>query len=99
MPVYLFYQSDSVAQAGSAEQLIDQIISGQVDIIVGTQMAAKGHHFPHLDFVGVIDADLGLGGGDLRAAERTYQLLWQVAGRSGKEIRAQRQGAYPDLSA
>ena len=77
--------SDSVAQAGSAEQLIDQIISGQVDIIVGTQMAAKGHHFPHLDFVGVIDADLGLGGGDLRAAERTYQLLWQVAGRSGRE--------------
>ncbi|MEC8743978.1 MAG: replication restart helicase PriA [Candidatus Puniceispirillaceae bacterium] len=77
--------SDSVAQTGSAEQLIDQIISGQVDIIVGTQMAAKGHHFPHLDFVGVIDADLGLGGGDLRAAERTYQLLWQVAGRSGRE--------------
>ena len=77
--------SDSVAQAGSAEQLIDQIISGRVDIIVGTQMAAKGHHFPHLDFVGVIDADLGLGGGDLRAAERTYQLLWQVAGRSGRE--------------
>ncbi len=77
--------SDSVARAGSAEQLIEQIITNQVDIIVGTQMAAKGHHFPYLDFVGVIDADLGLGGGDLRAAERTYQLLWQVAGRSGRE--------------
>gem|GEM_PF-36700 len=77
--------SDFVSQAGSAQLLLDQIIANQVDIIVGTQMAAKGHHFPHLDFVGVIDADLGLGGGDLRAAERTYQLLWQVAGRSGRE--------------
>lgn len=77
--------SDFVSQAGSAELLLEQIINNEVDIIVGTQMAAKGHHFPHLDFVGVIDADLGLGGGDLRAAERTYQLLWQVAGRSGRE--------------
>ena len=47
-------------------------------------MAAKGHDFPRLTLVGVIDADLGIAGGDLRAAERTYQLLWQVAGRSGR---------------
>lgn len=77
--------SDSVAQAGAAEALLHNISTGQIDIIVGTQMAAKGHHFPDLGLVGVIDADLGLGGGDLRAAERTYQLLWQVAGRSGRE--------------
>ena len=77
--------SDSVAQAGAADRLIQDISDGHIDIIIGTQMAAKGHHFPHLGLVGVVDADLGLGGGDLRAAERTYQLLWQVAGRSGRE--------------
>jgi primosomal protein N' (replication factor Y) len=56
-----------------------------VDIVIGTQIIAKGHHFPGLTCVGVIDADLGLAGGDLRAAERTYQLLHQVAGRAGRE--------------
>ena len=64
-----------------------EIVEGKIDIIIGTQMAAKGHHFPDLTLVGVVDADLGLGGGDLRAAERTYQLLWQVAGRSGRAER------------
>lgn len=57
---------------------------GEVDILVGTQMAAKGHHFPNLTFVAVVDADLGLEGADLRAAERTYQLLHQLGGRAGR---------------
>ena len=56
---------------------------GRVDIIVGTQLVAKGHHFPRLNLVGVVDADLGLGNGDPRAAERTFQLLNQVIGRAG----------------
>ena len=54
-----------------------------IDVLLGTQIIAKGHHFPDLTLVGVVDADLGLGGGDLRAAERTFQLLYQVAGRAG----------------
>jgi primosomal protein N' (replication factor Y) len=66
---------------------IQSISDGEVDIIIGTQMAAKGHHFPHLTLVGVVDADLGLAGGDLRAAERTFQMLSQVAGRAGRESR------------
>ena len=70
-------------------EVIDQIAAGDADIIVGTQIVAKGHHFPKLSFVGVVDADLGLGNGDLRAAERTYQLLSQVAGRSGRSVEAQ----------
>ncbi len=53
-----------------------------MDLIIGTQIVAKGWHFPHLTLVGVVDADLGLAGGDLRAAERTVQLLHQVAGRA-----------------
>ena len=61
--------------------------SHTVDILLGTQIIAKGHHFPDLTLVGVVDADLGLGGGDLRAAERTFQLLYQVAGRAGREER------------
>jgi len=61
--------------------------SGQIDILIGTQMAAKGHHFPKLTLVVVVDADLGLKGGDLRAAERTFQLLYQVAGRAGRADR------------
>ncbi len=65
--------------------MLDKIIAGEVDIIIGTQIIAKGHHFPNLTFVGVVDADLGLKGGDLRAAERTYQMLHQVAGRAGRE--------------
>lgn len=59
--------------------------NGDVDIIIGTQLVAKGHHFPGLSMVGVIDADLGLSNGDLRAGERTFQLLSQVTGRAGRE--------------
>jgi len=59
----------------------------EVDLLIGTQMIAKGHHFPMLTLVGVVDADLGLHGGDLRATERTYQLLHQVAGRAGRADR------------
>jgi primosomal protein N' (replication factor Y) len=59
----------------------------EIDLLIGTQIVAKGHHFPRLTLVGVVDADLGLSGGDLRAAERTYQLLHQVAGRAGRADR------------
>lgn len=76
--------SDSLTNAKMAE-LLEDILSGKVDIIIGTQVIAKGHHFPNLTLVGVVDGDLGLEGGDLRAAERTYQLLHQVAGRAGRE--------------
>ena len=63
------------------------VTAGEVDILIGTQIIAKGHHFPNLTLVGVVDADLGLSGGDLRASERTHQLLTQVAGRAGREDR------------
>ncbi len=63
---------------------LEKIRAGAVDIIIGTQIIAKGHHFPNLTCVGVIDADIGLKGGDLRASERTWQLLHQVAGRAGR---------------
>lgn len=72
---------------GSARALKDQISAiagGEADIIIGTQIVAKGHNFPLLTLVGVIDADLGLQGSDLRAAERTFQLMRQVAGRAGR---------------
>ncbi|QJC27415.1 primosomal protein N' [Anaplasma platys] len=67
-----------------ANRVIELILAGEVDIIIGTQIIAKGHNFPKLTLVGVVDADLGLGNSDLRAAEKTYQLLHQVAGRSGR---------------
>jgi primosomal protein N' (replication factor Y) len=72
---------------GSARALKEQIVAiaeGAADIIIGTQIVAKGHNFPLLTLVGVIDADLGLQGSDLRAAERTFQLMRQVAGRAGR---------------
>ena len=59
----------------------------QLDLLIGTQIIAKGHHFPDLTLVGVVDGDLGLAGGDLRAAERQFQLLYQVAGRAGRAAR------------
>ena len=77
------------------------VAAREVDIIIGTQIVAKGHHFPWLTVVGVVDADLGLENGDLRAAERTFQLLQQVAGRAGREERKGRvylQTYMPDHS-
>ena len=78
-----------------ASAAIDRMIAGEIDILIGTQMAAKGHHFPNLTLVAVVDADLGLNGGDLRAAERTFQLLYQVAGRAGREDRPGRRWCRP----
>jgi primosomal protein N' (replication factor Y) len=79
--------SDTVGTAAAAEALVAAMAARQIDVLIGTQMVAKGHHFPDLITVGVIDADLGLAGGDLRAAERTFQLLYQVAGRAGRDAR------------
>ncbi len=77
--------SDTLAGPRAAQEAARAIAAREVDLIVGTQVVAKGWHFPHLTLVGVVDADLGLGGGDLRAAERTVQLLHQVGGRAGRE--------------
>ncbi len=76
--------SDTVTSPRAAAELVARMAAREIDVLVGTQIVAKGHHFPYLTFVGVVDADLGLGGGDLRAAERTYQVLSQVAGRAGR---------------
>ncbi|MEO0319276.1 MAG: primosomal protein N' [Pseudomonadota bacterium] len=76
--------SDRTQGAGTAKALLEAMRAGEIDILVATQAAAKGHNFPGLTLVGVVDADMGLSGGDLRAAERTYQLLAQVAGRAGR---------------
>ncbi len=76
--------SDMAGGIKAVQQVIEDLAAGKVDIVVGTQILAKGHNFPSLTLVAVIDADLGLGGGDLRAAERTYQLLQQVGGRAGR---------------
>jgi primosomal protein N' (replication factor Y) len=81
------FSSDLVTDADAARALVGRMERGEIDILVATQAAAKGHNFPHLTLVGVVDADLGLRGGDLRAAERTFQLLAQVAGRAGRAER------------
>jgi primosomal protein N' (replication factor Y) len=76
--------SDMYGSARALKAEIAGIAAGAADIIIGTQLVAKGHNFPNLTLVGVIDADLGLMGSDLRAAERTFQLMRQVAGRAGR---------------
>lgn len=76
--------SDTLTHPKKVEEMIDRILKKEVDILIGTQVVAKGHHFPDLTLVGVVDADLGLTGGDLRASEKTYQVLHQVSGRSGR---------------
>ncbi|MBB5744675.1 primosomal protein N' [Brevundimonas variabilis] len=81
------FSSDTVPDARSARALIQTMKDGGIDILVATQAAAKGHNFPNLTLVGVVDADLGLRGGDLRAAERTFQLLTQATGRAGRAER------------
>ncbi len=77
--------SDVITTIERMREEFREIAEGRVDIIIGTQLVAKGHHFPKLNLVGIIDADLGLGSGDPRAAERSFQLLHQVVGRAGRE--------------
>lgn len=76
--------SDLFGTARALKDKIAEIATGGADIVIGTQLVAKGHNFPLLTLVGVIDADLGLQGSDLRAAERTFQLMRQVSGRAGR---------------
>jgi primosomal protein N' (replication factor Y) len=76
--------SDLLTGPGAAAALLERMARREIDLLIGTQIVAKGHHFPLLTLVGVVDADLGLAGGDLRAGERTFQLLNQVAGRAGR---------------
>jgi primosomal protein N' (replication factor Y) len=76
--------SDTIGGPAAASAFVERMIAGGIDMLVGTQIVAKGHHFPGLTLVGVVDGDIGLSGGDLRAGERTYQLLHQVAGRAGR---------------
>ncbi len=81
---YVIAASDTLQSPKAAQELVEAIENHEIDLIIGTQIVAKGYHFPLLTLVGVVDADLGLSGGDLRAAERTYQLLYQVSGRAGR---------------
>ena len=75
---------DAVRRAGAYESVFGAMRSGEIDILIGTQMVAKGHDFPKLTLVGVVVADVGLHLPDFRASERTFQLLTQVAGRAGR---------------
>jgi primosomal protein N' (replication factor Y) len=81
------FSSDTAQTGDQVRAIVDRMAAGEIDILIGTQIVAKGHNFPLLTVVGVLDADLGLKGGDLRAGERTYQLLSQVAGRAGRAER------------
>jgi primosomal protein N' (replication factor Y) len=76
--------SDTIWSPARAAEFVRSMESGEIDIVVGTQLVTKGYHFPNLTLVGVVDADLGLQGGDLRAAERSFQQIQQVAGRAGR---------------
>lgn len=90
---------DTVGRRGVMETILDRFADQEIDILVGTQMVAKGHDFPAVTLVGVISADVGLGLADFRVAERTFQLLTQVAGRAGRGERAGEaiiQTFYPD---
>jgi primosomal protein N' (replication factor Y) len=75
---------DAIRRRGALAALLSQFRNGDIDVLVGTQMIAKGHDFPRVTFVGVVSADVGLGLADFRASERTFQLLTQVAGRAGR---------------
>ncbi len=79
--------SDTLSSPARAADFVKSVEGGAVDIIVGTQLVTKGYHFPNLTLVGVIDADLGLEGGDLRASERTFQQIVQVSGRAGRGVK------------
>ena len=75
---------DTIRRKGEIARVLKQVSAGEVDILVGTQMIAKGHDFPEVTLVGVVSADVGLGLADFRASERTFQLLTQVVGRAGR---------------
>jgi primosomal protein N' (replication factor Y) (superfamily II helicase) len=96
------FSSDTAHNPTAIRDLVSRMERGDIDILIGTQIVAKGHNFPGLTLVGVIDADLSLSGGDPRAGERTYQMLSQVAGRAGradKPGRALIQTHYPESEA
>lgn len=76
--------SDTLWSPAKAAEFVSRMEHGAIDIVVGTQLVTKGYHFPNLTLVGVVDADLGLDGGDLRASERTFQQIMQVSGRAGR---------------
>ena len=76
--------SDTIMTRQTLERLVTKMENGEIDIVIGTQILAKGHHFPNLTLVGVVDADMGLYGTDFRAGEHTFQQLFQVAGRAGR---------------
>jgi primosomal protein N' (replication factor Y) len=76
--------SDTIWSPARAAEFVAAMERGEIDIVIGTQLVTKGYHFPNLTLVGVVDADLGLSGGDLRAAERSFQQIQQVAGRAGR---------------
>ncbi len=78
------FSSDTTPNGEAVRDLVTRMERNEIDILIGTQIVAKGHNFPNLTFVGVVDADSGLKGGDLRAGERTFQLISQVAGRAGR---------------
>src|SRR3546814_17741645 len=77
--------SDTLWSPAKAAEFVRDMEAGEIDIIIGTQLVTKGYHFPNLTLVGVIDTDLGLEGGDLRASERTFQQIAQVSGRAGRD--------------
>ena len=79
--------SDTIWSPAKAAEFVGRMDAGDIDIVVGTQLVTKGYHFPNLTLVGVVDADLGLEGGDLRAAERTFQQIRQVSGRAGRGVK------------
>jgi len=76
--------SDTIWSPAKAAEFVGRMEAGAIDIVIGTQLVTKGYHFPNLTLVGVVDADLGLSGGDLRAAERSFQQIMQVSGRAGR---------------
>lgn len=77
--------SDTISSLGKIEELIQKIKNNQIDVVIGTQILAKGHHFPNITLVGIVDGDLGLQGADVRSSEKMYQLINQVSGRAGRE--------------
>lgn len=79
--------SDTLWSPAKAAEFVGRMEAGEIDIVIGTQLVTKGYHFPNLTLVGVVDADLGLQGGDLRAAERSFQQIMQVAGRAGRSVK------------